>query len=135
MQSFFQKIIPIREKINDFFERPIYVYTFGLFFLINRTSQYFPSFELSIFILCLLFYTVLSYLLLNILKKTFFAKIKSLIVLCLWICLLFIDVFRDMNYVKQVLLLFVTCLLIFLIKSIKVLFWKRGRKKNKGYLY
>jgi len=76
------------KKISEWLQKPLYVYLFGLFFLIYRTAQYFPSFEISTFIIFFGVYCSITFLFISILQKTGVKKGAHLFILFVWIYIL-----------------------------------------------
>ncbi|WP_170123278.1 sulfatase-like hydrolase/transferase [Pedobacter nutrimenti] len=114
------------EKIKKWLGRPIYIYLFGLFFLIYKTSLCFIFFDPLVFVFFLFGYCSINYIIILILKRLNLYKYGVLWILLLWICVLFTYpiVLTLENFINPVLIRFryflsIIVLLTFLIYQIK----------------
>ncbi len=108
------------ENLNRSLEKPLYVYTFGLFFLIFKTAQFFPYFECKLFLSFLCLYIAITYTTLLIAKSIGLGKYISGWLLIGWVAILFManiiklivytfKIFYNSNY------LFLTVLIVFVL--------------------
>ena len=97
------------EKLNHWLEKPLFVYLFGMFFLVFKSSQYFPSFQLNIFILFLILYSAVTYCIIFILARLGLAKYAYILTIIGWILLLYTDEIRYNHFI--LLFLFITTLI------------------------
>lgn len=74
----------------EWLKRPIYIYSFGLFFLIYRSAQYFQSFQPFVFFCFFFFYCLINYVAVTIQKKAGLYKYGVSWLLLGWIFSLFI---------------------------------------------
>jgi len=79
------------EKINRWLEKPLFVYLLGLFFLVYRTSPYFASFQLHIFLLFFAIYSSITYMVILSTKKFGFSKYIIGWIMFAWCTVLFKD--------------------------------------------
>lgn len=77
------------KTIKEWLEKPLYVYLIGLFYLVYRTSQYFPSFDLGTFSLFITAYVIITFLLLFGLKKIGLARYSTFQVFLFWVIVFF----------------------------------------------
>lgn len=87
------------KTINDWLSRPVYIYSFGLFFLIYKSSQYFPSFDLLLFICFFVGYCLINCGIILIQKKAGFYKFGSCWLIFTWILFLFSE--QIINYLNE----------------------------------
>ena len=85
MQRLTQEIILWRKKISELLRKPLFVYLFGLYFLIYKTSQYFPAFELFTFTLFFLIYCLITNFFIKVLEKIKMATFADILVFLFWI--------------------------------------------------
>lgn len=79
------------KSLNSWLSKPVFIYTFGLFFLIYKTVEFFPSFQFTVFILSFLVYFIINYLVILLLKRTGLIKYGSGWLIIVWIAVLFSD--------------------------------------------
>ena len=77
------------EKLNRWLEKPVFIYGFGLFFLVFKTAQFFPYFEWKLFLSFLCLYTAITFTVLLIAQKLGSGKYMAGWLLIIWIALLF----------------------------------------------
>jgi len=75
----------MEKAINNLLAKPVYIYIFGLFFLVSKTALFFGAFQLSVFVGFLFTYILVNFLLITILKKFELYKYGVSWVLLLWI--------------------------------------------------
>ena len=128
----------MREKLNRCLEKPLFVYGFGLYFLIFKTAQFFPYFEWKLFVSFLCLYIALTYTVLLIAQKLGFGKYIAGWILIVWIAVLFTEkilssivytfkIFFDINS------LFLTIIILFIFfffftKNKELLFIRRANR-------
>ena len=84
------------EKKINWLEKPLFVYLFGLFFLIYRTAFYFSSFDFFVFTGLLLLYCLLTFLLYLLLKTIRLAKYAAILIIVFWFLNLFLLFFFEL---------------------------------------
>ncbi|OOQ59561.1 hypothetical protein BC343_05175 [Mucilaginibacter pedocola] len=67
----------------------MFVYLFGLFFLLFKTSQFFPSFQPAVFLLLLLAYSAINFIVISVLRRIPSYKYGLSWLLVLWVAVLF----------------------------------------------
>jgi hypothetical protein len=77
--------------IEDWLSKPLYIYIFGLFFLIYKSAQYFASFDPSLFICFFGGYCLINYSVIWMQKKVGLYKYGSYWLIFTWILLLFLN--------------------------------------------
>jgi len=82
------------KALRQWIDKPLYVYLLGLFFLIDRTTQFFFSFNAGLFLVLYGSYCLITFLLLFLLRRTILRKGANLFILLLWILVLF---FSEIN--------------------------------------
>ena len=105
------------EKLNLWLEKPLFVYLFGLFFLVYKSSQYFQSFQFHIFILFVFIYFTSTGLGLFFLNKTLLSKYRYIILIEGWFFFLYTNDIRILNQL-YIALIIILALVIVIIKSI-----------------
>ncbi|AMP97134.1 hypothetical protein AY601_0163 [Pedobacter cryoconitis] len=113
--------------IEDWLSKAVFIYSFGLFFLLYRSTLYFPSFEPLTFICFFAAYGLINYTILFIQKKLGLYEYGSLWLIFSWIILLFIDRFLDLlskfidpsffHLAYVIMLIIILCLIIGLISK------------------
>lgn len=73
------------EKINHVLSRPVYVYLYGIAFLVFKTAAYFPSFDLLTAVNYLFLFFIVTYSISFLLEKQFLVAAAPVIMLTLWI--------------------------------------------------
>ncbi len=79
------------KEIRKLLEKPLYPYLFGVFFILYKSSSYFLSFDVKIFLALLVFHFISCYLLTFILSKICKIEKSGFAVLLLFIGLYFSD--------------------------------------------
>jgi len=77
------------ENLNRSLEKPIFVYVFGLFFMIFKTAQFFPYFEWKLFLSFLCLYIAITYTSILITKRIGLGKYIAGWLLISWVTVLF----------------------------------------------
>ena len=81
--------------IDEWLNKPLFIYNFGLFFLIYKSALYFPSFEPLTFICFFAIYSLINYCVIRTQKKTGLNKYGLGWLILTWIVLLFIGQIVD----------------------------------------
>ncbi|RAJ28160.1 sulfatase-like hydrolase/transferase [Pedobacter cryoconitis] len=115
------------KTIDDWLSRPLFIYSFGFFFLIYKSSQYFASFNPLLFIAFFGGYCLINYSIVWILKKNGIYKYGIGCFIPIWTLVLFPELiiytagqFANSSFVRVRYLLIciiLLCLLISLIRS------------------
>jgi len=123
------------EKLNRLLEKPLFVYLFGFFFLIYRSSTFFASFQFHIFLIFLGIYSGITCLAILIAKKIGLSKYIIGWIIFAWCTLLFKDfIFEiavnpfsiNLRVSQLIYILFFLCILFFFIKrNQSILFTKK----------
>ena len=79
------------KEIRKLLQKPLYPYLFGVFFILYKSSSYFLSFDVKIFLALLVFHFISCYLLTFILSKICKIEKSGFAVLLLFIGLYFSD--------------------------------------------
>ena len=79
------------KEIRKLLEKPFYPYLFGVFFILYKSSSYFLSFDIEIFLALLIFHFISCYLLLYFLSRICKIEKPGFAVLLLFIGLYFSD--------------------------------------------
>ncbi|MET4140758.1 sulfatase-like hydrolase/transferase [Pedobacter sp. UYP1] len=82
--------------IEDWLSRAVFVYSFGLFFLIYKSTLYFASFEPLTFICFFAVYCLINYVILFVQEKLGLYEYGTLWLIFSWIIVLFIDRVSDL---------------------------------------
>ncbi len=128
MQTIFKKLIRGLEK-------PLFVYLFGLFFLLHKTSQYFPSFEWITFLVFFLVYCTISYLIVSILKKTKLIKFRFIVLTVVWFFLLFTNDIRALNQFYILLILLLVSAILFIRSNISTRLISLSNKLTNFFIF
>ena len=133
------------EKLNHWLEKPLFVYLFGMFFLVFKTSQYFSSFELGIFLLFLGIYAVITFLFIAISKKMGISKYIIGWLIIAWCTLLFKDAIFEivanlfainLRVSQLIYIQLVLCILfLFVRRSQSIIFTKKANKIINIFLF
>lgn len=76
------------EKINQLLGRPVYIYLYGMAFLVFKTSAYLPSFDLLTAFNYLFLYCIVTYGINFLLGKLFLTPCAPVIIILLWVSVL-----------------------------------------------
>lgn len=114
------------KTIKDWLSRPLYIYSFGLFFLVYKSAQYFESFDPLLFVAFFGGYCLINYCLIWVLKKIEIYKYGIAWFIPAWILILFpeliiytVSQFADSSFVRVrylIICLILLCLFINLIR-------------------
>ncbi len=133
------------EKLNRWLEKPVFIYGFGLFFLVFKTAQFFPYFEWKLFLSFLCLYTAITFTVLLIAQKLGSGKYMAGWLLIIWIALLFTSnitrvfiqdfkIFFNITYLLVTVI--IVCIFFYLIKKrLNKIFIQRANKLLNIFLF
>lgn len=123
------------KSIELWLKRPFFIYSFGLFFLIYKTTDYFPSFQPFVFLGLFSGYCLINYIIISIQKKAGFHDYGVGWLLIIWIIsffvnpiVIYLNTLVDLSSIRLRYLLFFVLIICFLVTLL-------AKKAGERYLH